>query len=100
MAAQDGVFDILKVEDVYYVEDVCLQPDVAIQEMRTFAKAGERWRVHRVPSGTKALRHAPPAPASVPRPMDQHECACASSEWLGIGLTRECGAHNAGTGRF
>ena len=71
---QADVLEVLPFEHVDEVGDVGVEIDVLAHEVRALADAGERRREHLVALLFQQVRHAPPAPAAVPRAVHQHEC--------------------------
>ena len=78
MHDETDVAQILPFDQVDDVGDVGVEDDVLAQQMLAVAIAGERRRVDLVALGLQEVRHPPPAPATMPGAVNEHEgLACA-----------------------
>jgi hypothetical protein len=73
MADQHAIRDPLVCDDAKHVGDVERQVDVWMEQMRAFAKSGERRREHLVPARPQPVGDTPPGPAAMPGAVDEEE---------------------------
>jgi hypothetical protein len=68
---QDDVAQVLPDQEIGDIRDMGAEVDVAAQEMAAFSDTRQRRRKHPMRTGRQQATHARPAPAPMPRAVDQ-----------------------------
>ncbi len=73
VANQHDVDQLFRLDVADHIGDVGIEVDPGRHQMRAFAEPGQRRRGDAMPLGLQQWHQQPPAPAAVPRAVDQNE---------------------------